>query len=74
MAIIKIGTKISYRGGFGTEKPQVVSVTGIERVKSGEKYGKKVGMTFFRDKDECVFDLDNGHWCYGDQIDKVVSE
>lgn len=23
------------------------------------------------DKDRCVFDLENGHWAYGDQVTKI---
>jgi hypothetical protein len=36
-------------------------VTGIELCKNGEKYGI----------DRCTFDLDNGHWAYGYQVEVV---
>jgi hypothetical protein len=26
---------------------------------------------FIEDKDRCVFDLDNGHWAYGYQINPI---
>ena len=26
----------------------------------------------FSEREYCVFDLDNAHWCYGEQIDDIV--
>ncbi len=73
MDTIRIGTSVSYRGCFGTEKPTIVKVLGIERGKyKREKYGTKVTEVPFSKREYCVFDLDNGHWCYGEQIDKIV--
>tara|TARA_Y100001954_G_scaffold191950_1_gene206492 strand:+ start:439 stop:639 length:201 start_codon:yes stop_codon:yes gene_type:complete len=59
---IQIGTKVSTR--FGEAK-----VTGIELCKNhSEKYGIDVDKIFVEDKDRCVFDMDNGHWAYGYQV------
>ena len=60
---IQIGTKVSTR--FGEAK-----VTGIELCKNhSEKYGIDVDKIFVEDKDRCVFDMDNGHWSYGYQVE-----
>ena len=59
---IKIGTKVDSR--FGEAK-----VTGIELCKNhSEKYGISIEKVFVKDKDRCVFDMDNGHWAYGYQV------
>ena len=59
---IQIGTTVSTR--FGEAK-----VTGIELCKNhSEKYGIDVDKIFVEDKDRCVFDMDNGHWAYGYQV------
>ena len=72
MKTIKIGSKVRYRGGFGQHEPEVVTIEGIEKVKDGEKYGRAVCSIPFADREHGVFDLDNGHWCYGYQIEEVV--
>ena len=62
---IQLGTKVNSR--FGTAK-----VTGIELCAShSEKYGIAVDKVFAQDKDRCVFDMDNGHWAYGYQVDPI---
>ena len=59
---IKIGTKVDSR--FGTAK-----ITGIELCKDGSKYGIGMDKIFVEDKDRCTFDMDNGHWAYGYQVE-----
>ena len=58
---IKIGTKVVTRHGEA-------KVTGIELTQNGEKYGIDMKQVFIEDKDRCVFDMDNGHWSYGYQV------
>ena len=71
--IIKVGTKVKYRGCFGMFEPKTAVVMGIERSEYKRcKYGDPVDSVSFADKDYCVFNLDDGHWCYGEQIDWVV--
>jgi hypothetical protein len=60
--LIKIGTKVDSK--FGEAK-----VTSIELCEAeGLKEGIHVDKVWVDLKDRCVFDLDNGHWCYGYQI------
>ena len=59
---IKIGTKVDTKWGEA-------KITGIELCKAGEKYGIGMDKIFVEDKDRCIFDMDNGHWAYGYQIE-----
>jgi len=62
---IQQGTKVNSR--FGDAK-----VTRIELCRAvGDKEGLQVDKIFVEDKDRCVFDLDNGHWQYGTQVEVV---
>ena len=71
--IIKVGTKVKYRGCFGMDKPTIVEVTHIERSEyKRDKYGVEVDSVPFTEREYCVFCLNNGHWCYGEQIDSIV--
>lgn len=70
--IIQEGTKVLYRGGFGRDPQRVAIVTGIERTKfPREKYGDEVDSVTL--DENYVLNLDNGHWCYSDQVDGVVA-
>lgn len=64
---ITIGMCVDTKHGKAT-------ITGIEMVEPGHSDGG-IEMTeiWACDKDRCVFDLDNGHWAYGDQITLVNS-
>ena len=71
--MIKVGTKVKYRGCFGMDKPTIVEVTHIERSEyKRDKYGVEVDSVPFSEREYCVFCLNNGHWCYGEQIDSIV--
>ena len=72
--MLKVGTKIKYRGRFGLEKPTIVTITNIERSKyKRDKHdGVNVDSIPFNKREYAVFDLDDGHWCYGEQIDEIV--
>ena len=59
---IEPGTKVDTRWGEA-------KITDIELCQNGEKYGIPQKKIFVEDKNRCTFDLDNGHWAYGDQIE-----
>ena len=63
---IKLGTLCDTRFGEG-------KVTGIALCANGDKYGIPVEEIFVDLKDRCVFDFDNGHWQYGEQVTPVVN-
>ena len=73
--IIKIGTKVIYRGTFGMGYPEEVTIDGISKCEfEGDKNGTPIDEIPFDEKDNCIFDLDNRHWCYGKQIHGVIDQ
>ena len=70
MRTIRTGDLVLWRGGFGTEPPRPARVAKIERCAQG-KYGTEVDEIDL-DTTRGVLVLDNGHWCYGHQIDGLV--
>ena len=70
---IRIGTKVMWRGCFGNDEPAEAVVTGIEESSvKRSKYGESVQSIGWDRKDYGCYTLDNGHWCYGDQITHIV--
>lgn len=68
---VKVGTKINHTL-FGGGSFQAI-VLGIEKCKDGEKYGTSViSMPMDNRSRTYVLTLDNGHWCYGDQVLSIV--
>ena len=73
--IIKIGSKVMYRGSFGMGCPEKVTIESIEmREKERDKYGDAVESIDWDMKNYGCFTLSNGHWCYGEQIDLLLDE
>lgn len=69
--LIKRGSQVLYRGGFGNDAQTTASVTGIEITEfAREKYGDEVDEVTL--DAHYVLTLNNGHWCYSDQVDGVV--
>lgn len=69
--VVKVGTEIVHTlFGGGRFNAKVI---GIEKCKDGCKYGKPVSRMNLKDKSRnYVLDLDNNHWCYGDQVLEVI--
>ena len=71
--IIKIGSKVMYRGLFGMGCPEKVTIESIDMCeKEGDKYGDAVDSIDWGMKNYGCFTLSNGHWCYGEQIDSLL--
>lgn len=70
--VIKNGMKVVYRGSWGNDAPKETTIVGIELCKDGEKYGEIVEEVPADAINKCVFDLADGHWAYGWQIEKVL--
>lgn len=70
MKEIKVGTTVKYRGCFGMFDPTLVKVKAIYRSEYKRcKYAdEKVDSVSFDEREYCIFILDDGHWCYGEQI------
>lgn len=60
--MIKVGDKVFTR--FGSSK-----IIKIDLCKEGDREGIQVNEIFEDLINRCVFDLDCGHWVYGDQIE-----
>ena len=73
--IIKIGSKVMYRGSFGMGCPEKVTIESIDMCeKEGDKYGDAVESIDWDMKNYGCFTLSNGHWCYGGQIDSLLDK
>lgn len=76
--VIKVGSKVRYRGGWGSEAPKVATVESIEETEesgytdSWDKESWEVDSISFSRRNYACFCLDDGHWCDGDQIDEVL--
>ena len=71
--VLKIGDKVWWRGGFGSEPAKLAVVEGIE-ITGGYKYGDSVDEVPWSevyDRNVTV-DLDNDHWAYAEQISRCV--
>lgn len=69
-SVIKIGSEILYRDWMNfLPKAKIVN---IEICEKGERYGKTVETCDYKAQANGVVDLDDGHWCYFDQIEKVM--
>ena len=77
MSKLKVGDKVWWRGGFGSDLAKVVTVSGIE-ITGGYKYGDAVdevdwnrvygrNVTVDIDTDE-----GDGYWAYASQIKRYV--
>ena len=73
MKMIKIGSKVMWRGGWGSDPPEEAVVTEIEITDGESKYGEEATSVPFYAKDNASFILSNGHWCYGNKIDEVLN-
>ena len=74
MEKVKIGDKVIWRGGWGSDAPQEATVTGMEITEQPRsKYGEEATEApwFLVEENRVIFDLDNGHWAYGEQISQI---
>ena len=72
MEILTVGDTVLWIGSFGKDKPKEAKITAIEICKSGNKRGKSVTSVLWTTVNENVIvDLDNGHWAYGSQINRL---
>ena len=69
---LKIGDKVWWRGGFGSEPAKLATVEEIE-ITNGYKYGEQVDEVSWKqvyDRNVVVSFSDNDHWAYASQIKK----
>lgn len=73
---LKVGDKVMWRGGFGSDPAKEATIESIEICARGSKYGtpaKKVLWKTVRGEGNrhVVVTLTNGHWCKGHQLSKM---
>lgn len=69
--IIRKGSQVIYRGGWGRDPQKIAQVIAIEQTNApNEKYGDEVASVHL--DDHYVLTLNNGHWCYSYQVDGLV--
>ena len=70
---LKIGDKVWWRGGFGSDSRKVATVEDIE-ITGGYKYGEQVDEVDWDEvygRNVVVGFSDNNHWAYGEQIKRI---
>ena len=73
--VIEIGSKVIYRGAWGTEPEKEVTIEGMQLCEEeGDKYGIDTDEIPWEQKNYGVYDLSDGHWCYGYQIVELVDD
>jgi len=73
---LKIGDKVWWRGGFGSEPKKLATIEEIE-ITGGYKYGKQVDEVDWDqvyDRNVVVSFSDNNHWAYAEQISRYVQK
>ena len=72
MKTVKIGDVVNWKGCFGLDAPRSAKVVSMELTQfPREKYGNTI-YTATADQvasNRVLFTLDNGHWCYSEQIE-----
>ena len=77
MSKLKVGDKVWWRADFGSARPKVATVAGIE-ITGGYKYGNPVDEVDWAevyDRNVTVdidTDEDEAYWAYGSQIKRYV--
>lgn len=73
--VIKVGSKVMYRGCFGTGKVKEAKIESI--TKSLEKRsmdGSRTKTIYWDEREYGYFTLSDGHWCYGYQIVDLLDD
>lgn len=76
MGKLRIGDKVWWRGGFGSEPAKLATIEEIE-ITGGYKYGEhvdEVDWSEVYDRNVVVSFSDNNHWAYAEQIKRYVQK
>lgn len=70
---VEVGMTVVYRGCWGAAAPKQVVIESITLCEEeGDKYGESVDSVDASDLNRCTLGLDDEHWCYGYQVEKVL--
>lgn len=67
---IRIGDRVQSK--HGTANITTITIVSPNAVFPDDDDGIPMEQIFACDKDRCVFDLDNGHWSWGPQIELIA--
>ena len=70
MKKVKIGSKVMYATFSSPTKTAFIKE--IEICKRGEKHGRSVSSCDLDRHSNGVISLSDGHWCYFDQVKRVI--
>ena len=70
MKIVKIGDEVMYTTFSSPTRTAIVEQ--IEICKRGEKHGRSVSSCNLDRHSNGVISLNDGHWCYFDQVRRVI--
>ena len=73
MMKLKIGDQVVYRP-WGKEPNRTATVLSIEICKMGEKYGRSVKSCDLDKHKNGTLELDDNHWCYFDQVRRIIKK
>lgn len=70
--MLNVGDTVRWSGCWGSDESQPAVVNHIEVETHGGKDGREVQSVSWDlvTRENCIVDLDNGHWAYGNQIRK----
>jgi hypothetical protein len=68
--ILKVGDKVLWRGSFGSADKHLATIESIDINCNGCKEGDEVEETEWANIHgrNSIHSLDNGHWCWGEQL------
>ena len=70
MKKVKIGSKVMYATFCSPTKTALIEE--IEICKRGEKHGRSVSSCDLDRHSNGVISLSDGHWCYFDQVKRII--
>lgn len=73
--VIKVGSRVMYRGCFGVDPAKEAKIESITKaLEKRSKYGCSTKSIDWDEKEYGCFILSDGHWCYGEQIVDLLDE
>ena len=73
MMKLSIGDQVVYRP-WGKQPNRTATVLSIEICKMGEKYGRSVKQCDLDKHRNGTLELDDNHWCYFDQVKRIIKK
>ena len=73
--VIKVGSRVMYRGCFGVDPAKEAKIESITKaLEKRSKDGCSTKSIDWDEKEYGCFILSDGHWCYGEQIVDLLDE